>query len=101
MAEKGKSSDSFGGAEYREGARQRLLEAFQLLRSEHFAGSIYLGGRAVEGMLRAVIWKADEEIRQGKKSLESGHDLRELLTLVRSLGLLPSGGRHDQFEQTV
>jgi hypothetical protein len=44
-------------------------------------------------MLRAVIWMSDADFRQGKKSLDTGHDLRQLLTAVRDLGLLRS---HDE-----
>jgi len=101
MAGQSGNVEAFGDAEYRMGARQRLDEAFDLLHSEHFAGSIYLAGRSVEGMLRAVVWKTDSDIRLGKKSLQTGHDLRELLTMVRRLGLLQAGGRDDEFERTV
>src|SRR5271170_108564 len=101
MAGQSDNVEAFGDVEYRLGARQRLDEAFDLLQLEHFAGSIYLAGRSVEGMLRALIWKTDSDVRQGKKSLQTGHDLRELLTVVRRLGLLRSGGRDDEFERTV
>ena len=78
---------TIGETDYRNGARERLEEAFVLLKQEHLAGSIYLAGRAVEGMLRAMIWKSDVGFRTGK-SLETGHDLRALLTLVQDLGVL-------------
>lgn len=77
-----------GEADYRDGAKQRLGEASILLRQEQFAGSVYLAGRAVEGILRALIWKGDREYATGKKTLETGHDLRELLSLVTNLGIL-------------
>jgi hypothetical protein len=93
--------DSFGGADYRRGALERLREAQLLLSNENFAGSIYLAGRGVEGMLRAVIWERDAEIRRGRKPLETGHDLRQLLILVRKLGLLRPAGREDEFEAAV
>ena len=93
--------DEFGEAEYRHGALERLREAQTLLRSEQFAGSIYLAGRGVEGMLRALIWCSDWGIRERKQSLETGHDLRRLLTLVRNLGLLRAGGRDDEFEAMI
>lgn len=48
-----------GGADYRGGALNRLEEAGVLLRQDLFGGSIYLAGRAVEGMLRAIIWFSD------------------------------------------
>ncbi len=84
-----------GEADYREGARDRIGEAFVLLRKEHFGGGAYLAGRGAEGALRAVLWKADPLIRQGRKSLDTGHNLRRLLTNVRNLGLLRAGGRDD------
>jgi len=93
MAGRTHNFETLGDMEYRLGARQRLDEAVTLLRDGQFAGSIYLAGRSVEGMLRAMIWKTDPEYRQGKKSLETGHDLRELPTQVRRLGLLRAGGR--------
>ena len=74
--------------DYRRGALERLSDAFILLRADQFAGSSSSAGRAVEGMLRALIWKRDDDVLKGKKSLETGHDLRELLTHVRNLGLL-------------
>src|SRR5271163_4434014 len=89
MAKKIKSAN-FDGDAYRKGALERLDDAAILLRAGQFSGSAYDAGRAVEGMLRAVIWKRDASVRTGKKSLETGHNLRELLTHVRNLGLLPS-----------
>lgn len=90
-----------GEADYRAGARDRIDEAFRLLRAEQFGGSAYLGGRGAEGALRAVLWKNDIEIQQGKKSLDTGHDLRALLANVRNLGLLRAGGRDDVFTAAV
>jgi hypothetical protein len=101
MAGRAHNFETLGDIEYRLGARQRLDEAVTLLRDGQFAGSIYLAGRSVEGMLRATIWKSDPEYRQGKKSPEAGHDFRQLLTQVRRLGLLRTGGRDDDFERTV
>jgi len=80
----------FGGEDYRRGALERLDDAYILLRAGQFSGSASDAGRAVEGMLRAVIRKRDADVRAGRKSLETGHDLRELLTHVRNLGLLSS-----------
>ena len=74
-----------GGTDYRRGAYDRLNDAFALLRSQRFGGSVYLAGRSVEGMLRALIWHGDAEYRTGKKTLDTGHDLRKMLALVRSL----------------
>ena len=95
MAHKHRHTDSFGEIEYRDGALERLEESYDLLGNNRFAGSIYLAGRGVEAMLRAVVWKADPEFRLGKKSLETGHDLRELLSLVRNRGLLLPNERED------
>lgn len=88
----------FGDASYREGALERAAEAFALLRAGHFAGSVYLAGRAVEGMLRALVWKSEPELQTGRKHLETGHDLRRLFLRVRDLGLLPARGRDDAFQ---
>ncbi|MCX7045475.1 MAG: hypothetical protein NTX50_08340 [Candidatus Sumerlaeota bacterium] len=101
MAEREKRYATFGEATYHQGARERLLEAGILLGREHFAGSVYLAGRGVEGMLRAVVWKNDPDIRQGKKALETGHDLRQLSTMVSSMGLLSSAGRDDDFTANI
>ena len=60
-----------------------------------------MAGRAVEGMLRAVIWRREPEIRQGKKSLETGHNLRDLLAQVERLGLLTEGKTDDVFKDRV
>src|SRR6266550_4904856 len=94
-------ANSFGGTDYRQGAVERMRESQLLLSNENFAGSIYLAGRGVEAVLRAVIWERDVEIRRGRKSLETGHDLRQLLVLVRKLGLLRPAGREDEFEAAV
>ena len=76
-----------GEADYRRAGLERLAEALILYQRGMFAGCVYLGGRAVESIFRAVIWKHDSEIRTGKKSLETGHDLKKLLTLVSNLGV--------------
>lgn len=90
-----------GEADYRNGAKQRLLEASILLREEQFAGSVYLAGRSVEGILRALIWKGDGEYVTGKKYLETGHDLRELLRLVKNLGALSEHPGRDSIQANV
>ncbi|HUO08645.1 MAG TPA: hypothetical protein VM008_10125 [Phycisphaerae bacterium] len=95
MADESKKPKAMGEADYRKGALDRIGESFILLRNEAFGGSAYLAGRGAEGALRAVLWKADPEIQQGKKSLDTGHDLRKLLTNVRNLGLLHAGGPDD------
>ncbi len=79
---------SIGFADYRNGSKERLSEAFVLLREGRLGGCVYIAGRAVEGMLRAVIWKSDADYATGRKSLQTGHDLRDMLKLVRNLGVL-------------
>lgn len=77
-----------GETDYHNSAVERLREAGVLLENELYAGTVYLAGRAVEAMLRALIWKHDPDIRRGVRCLETGHDLRVVLALVRSLGVL-------------
>ena len=95
------TSSEFGAASYRQGAWERLEEARVLLNAQRFAGCIYLAGRGVEAMLRALVWKADLEYQRGAKSLETGHDLRALLTLVRNLGLVHDGAAGQRFTATI
>ena len=57
-----------GDIDYRNGSKERLSESFILLRKGLFAGSVYLAGRAVEGMLRAVVWKSDPEYSHGERA---------------------------------
>jgi hypothetical protein len=87
----GPMSIALGESDYRFGGHQRLRESRLLLRAEHFAGAAYLAGRAVEALLRALIWKNDPEIRLGRKTLDAGHDLRVLLLSVINLGVLRDG----------
>jgi hypothetical protein len=90
------NSQTLDGDDYRTGALERLNNAGHLLNSERFGDSIYLAGRAVEGMLRAVIWRRDALVRQGRKSLDTGHQLSELLESVANLGLLRADGDRDE-----
>jgi hypothetical protein len=91
----------FGAADYRQGALERLADASHLLRMKAFAGSIYLAGRSVEGMLRAVVWQHDSEIRTGRKSLDTGHDLKRLLSEIGHLGLLREDSQDNEFRKRV
>jgi len=77
-----------GENDYRDGAKERIAGAEMLLQGGQLAEAVYLAGRAVEGMLRALIWKADPDYRLGRKPLEAGHNPRELLAMVGELGLL-------------
>jgi hypothetical protein len=92
---KSSSFHNFSGDDYRKGGLERLSDAFILLRANQFAGSASSAGRTVEAMLRAVIWKRDAEVRGGRKTLDAGHDLRQLLTHVRNLGLFSTASRRD------
>jgi len=71
-----------GAEDYREGSLLRLKEAKILYASEKWVGAIYLAGRAVEALFRCLLW------RQSKEQ-EIGHDLKKMLTRVRSWDLLP------------
>jgi hypothetical protein len=95
------ASTTLDGNDYRNGALERLDDAWILYRANQFAGCVSDAGRAVEGMLRAVIWKRDADVASGKKSLDTGHDLRELLTRVADLGLLVPDPRRDELQETV
>jgi hypothetical protein len=77
-----------GENDYRVAGFERLQECKILLDEELFAGSAYLGGRAVESMLRAVIWNNDVDVKTGRKTLDTGHSLVDLLKEVSKLGLL-------------
>src|SRR5947207_2094900 len=90
-----------GERDYRLGGLERLHEAGLLLKDESFAGGVYLAGRAVEGMLRAIIWKSDVGIRTGQKSLETGHSLRDMLQLVANLGVLAAAQHRDYLSADV
>ena len=39
-------------------------------------------------MLRALIWRYDPDTPAGRKTLEGGHDLHQLLAIIRRLGVL-------------
>lgn len=95
----GTSTRLFGESDYRLGAWDRLAESYLLLRAGRYAGSVYLGGRAVEGMLRAVVWRHDHAIQSGRKTLMVGHNLYDLLKEVSRLGLL-GGGESDAMFRT-
>jgi HEPN domain-containing protein len=92
---------AIGEHDYRTGAKERLEDAYVLLRQEHLGGSIYMAGRAVEGILRAVIWKGDTDYPAGRKSLETGHNLRDMWRLVRNLGVLRDHELRDSISLNV
>lgn len=60
-----------------------------------------MAGRAVEGMLRALVFKADHDYERGAKSLDTGHDLRNLLTLVKKLGILQKLPQQDPIVEDI
>jgi hypothetical protein len=74
-------SHPLGPDDYRDGALARLQDSVRLRESDQWVGAIYLGGRAVECILRALL---------GIKSRrhEHGHDLRGMLREARSLGIV-------------
>jgi hypothetical protein len=71
----------FTADEYYDAAMLRYDEARALYLAERFVGAVYLAGRAVEAVLRAIHWRKHQR-------LECGHDLRELLADVGELGFL-------------
>lgn len=75
-----------------EGASRGLEDARALLDRGRWVGAAYLAGRAVESLLRSLLWLENRE-------QEIGHDLRHLLKRVRSLGLL--GSRDDELESYI
>ncbi|MFB3893932.1 MAG: hypothetical protein ACE15C_18135 [Phycisphaerae bacterium] len=79
---------TIGATDYRSGAKERLDESYILLLEERFGGSAYLAGRAVEGMLRGLVWRHDPDYPAGRKRLETGHGLRDLFKLVSNLGVV-------------
>jgi len=70
--------DPLGSEDYREGSLLRLKEAQTLSDNAHWVGAIYLAGRAVEAIFRSLL-------RQQSKKLETGHDLKQMLTRARFL----------------
>lgn len=72
-----------GSADYRYGALDRLEDARILYEGDRWVGAIYVAGRAVEGLLRSLLWRAT-------RKQEIGHDLRQLLIKARSLNVVTS-----------
>jgi hypothetical protein len=52
-------------------------------------------------MLRALLWKFDPDYASGRKILEAGHDLRQMLKLVRNLGAFQADASHDAISTAV
>ena len=94
--DKSLASRHLNGDDYRKGALERLDDAGHLLRQDRFGDAVYLAGRAAEGMLRAVVWLNDCDVREGRKSLDTGHQLPDLLESVADLGLLRADGDRDR-----
>jgi hypothetical protein len=90
-----------GEADFREAGFERLEESRILFKSGMFCGSVYLAGRAVENMLRAVVWKHDSEIRTGKKALETGHDLKKLVARIGNLGVIRNETQQKELDVDV
>jgi HEPN domain-containing protein len=92
-------ASDLGENDYRLAGAERLAESRLLLERQMFAGAAYLAGRSVESLLRAVIWRFDAEIKGGRQSLDTGHDLRELLREIMDLGvLIDRAGRDELFD---
>jgi len=72
---------SLAPEDYREAASRRLEEGWVLYRESRWEGATYLAGRAAQAMLRSLL------VVQGR-SLEVGHNLRQHLSKVRTLGIL-------------
>ena len=79
---------------YRYGALERIEESRRLLEAGFFAGSAYLAGRAIEGMLRALCGLVEPQ-------LDTGHDLKQLASRVRDLGLVTPGEAGSRFVAAV
>lgn len=84
----------FGSDMYRAGAFERLEDSRILMEKERLAGSIYMAGRAVEGMLRGLIWLKTHQ-------LETGHDLKKMAEMIGRLGLLQNDKRDDDFVVSI
>lgn len=94
-------SNEIGEQDYRLAAQERLREAKLVYDRESFAGTVYLAGRAVESILRGVIWRFDPQVRTGNKTLDTGHDLRELLREIIDLGVVPIEEERDELLDIV
>lgn len=77
---------NLGADTYRAGAFERLSDATELLAAKRYVACIYLAGRAVEGMFRALVCLKTREF-------DTGHDLRRLLKRAGSLGVLSDPDR--------
>ena len=80
----------FGSSTYRLGAQERIDEARLLAERGRYALSVYVGGLAVEGMLRSLHWLKD-------KKFDERHDLKKIATRVQDLGLLRTDKRDHDF----
>jgi hypothetical protein len=98
---KQKTRGYLDGEDYRKGALERLDDGWTLYRAGQCAGAVSAAGRAVEGMLRGMIWKRDADVATGKKSLDTGHGLRERLTRVSDLGLLAADPARDTLTANI
>lgn len=84
---------AFGADTYRAGAAERLEDARLLKDRGNPALSMYTGGLAVEGMLRALCCLKSREF-------DEKHDLRKFAVRVEDLGLLRPA-RDDDFVTAV
>jgi len=71
----------FGADTYRQGGSAQLEASRVLLKESRLCSSIYLGGLAVECMLRALTSLED-------RAFDERHDLRRMAVRVEELGLV-------------
>lgn len=72
---------AIGPEDYRRAAIARLGDARCRNDAGQWSGAVYMAGRAVEAILRALILKRSDR-------LESGHDLKHHLKSARRLGMM-------------
>jgi hypothetical protein len=91
-----KRPTDLGREDYRDGALSRLAEARLLYDNQQWVGAIYLAGRAVEAILRSLLWVPEQPS-------QVGHDLRDLLARVRSRDLMrdASANELDRLDNAV
>ena len=70
-----------GADDYREGALLRLADAQILYDAGQWVGCVYLAGRAVQCILRSLLWARSSQ-------QHVGHSLPQMLDEVRRVGFL-------------
>lgn len=72
---------SIGADDYREASLIRLNEAILLYEREQWVGCVYLAGRAVQCVLRSMLWSPSGD-------MHTGHNLPQTLDAIRRTGLI-------------